>query len=57
MEAKKENPKGTVLKLDEEIEIFGTEKAQHLVTGKGYKVHPIVAEKLVKLGFATKTQK
>lgn len=54
MATEKENPKGEKLDLGEEVEVYGTEKAKHMGTGKAYKVHPVMAKKLIKRGFATK---
>ena len=51
---KKENSEEgeKVVSFSDKVTIIGTEKADHLITGQEYEVHPVQAEKLVKNGCA-----
>lgn len=46
---------GEVVKLSEKVTVYGTGKGLYHKAGEMYKVHPLLAEKLIKSGKAAVT--
>lgn len=44
-----------VVKLNEKVTVYATSKAKHYNEGEEFEVHPVLAEKLIQSGKATKT--
>jgi hypothetical protein len=52
------NDVGEVVKLQEKVTVYATEKCRYIAKGAEIKVHPLLAKKLIKAGKATeKAQK
>lgn len=47
--------KEEIVKLNEKVTVYATDKSKNYTEGQEYKAHPILAEKLIKSGKATKT--
>lgn len=53
--AKDTDTKEGVVKLNEKVTVYATAKSKHYKEGEEFEVHPILADKLVEAGKATKT--
>ena len=51
--AKDKDKKGTVVKVNEKVAVYATEKAKYFNVGDEVKAHPELAKKLIKAGKAT----
>ncbi|MBD8389658.1 hypothetical protein [Dysgonomonas sp. BGC7] len=52
--SKDTDKKGEVIKLNEKVTVYATDKSRHYKKGEEIKVHQVLADKLIAAGKATK---